>query len=177
MNASNEHSPQKLLIFDTGPLWEYIIYSAVKERAFASLTGQLRDVKNKAQFDRLEFFISQFPGKTTTPHVVTEISRRILKTKQAERERRGIWESVYGVFAKLGMREELIMLATMPLELVGRLGAADVSLIQVGRELVRTRRKILTVDGPFVSECFNAGVQAVVLSSMLKADDPNAYTD
>ena len=177
MTKDEDVATPNTLIFDTGPLWEYIVYSAVNRRAFTSLSGELRDVKNRAEFERLEYFISRFPARTTTPNVVTEISRRILRTKRAERERKAIWETVYRVFADLDMREELVMLATMPLELVGRLGAADVSLIQLGKTLVKTRRKILTVDGPFVSECFNAGLQAVVLSNLMAVEDPITYTD
>ena len=153
------------------------MYSAVNWRAFASLSGELRDVKNPAEFERFKFFISRFPAKKTTPHVVTEISRRIFKTKQAQRERKGIWESVYRAFDDLGMHEEFFSLATMPSDLVGRLGAADVSLIQLGKELGETRHKILTVDGPFAFECIQAGLEAVLLSRMLAAEDPNAYTD
>lgn len=177
MSGDYKIAPSKILIFDTGPLWEFIVYSAVYKRNFTSLRRELREVKNPAEFERLDYFISRFPERTTTAHVVAEISRKILGTKQEAREREAIWETVYRVFADLGMHEKLVILATMPLELVGRLGAVDVSLIQLGKDLVKARRKIFTVDGPFVSECFNAGIQAVVLSNLMAAEDRNAYTD
>jgi hypothetical protein len=177
MSEGHEFAPSKLLIFDTGPLWEYIVYVAVDNRRFTSLSGELHHVTNRAQFEKLYQFISSYPARTTTAHVVAEISRRIRNAKRREKERLGLWEIVFGAFRDLGISEKLVLLSEMELEVVGRLGAVDAGLIQLARRFPNSRKKLFVEDKDFAAECFKADLDAVVLSHLIDAEDLSGYVD
>jgi hypothetical protein len=175
MSESYEFTPSRLLIFDTGPLWEYIVYVAVDNRRFTSLSGELHHVRNKVQFEKLYQFISSYSARTTTTHVVAEISRRIRNAKRGEKERIGLWEIVFGAFRDLGISENLVILSEMELEIVGRLGAVDAGLIQLARRFPNSRKKLFVEDKDFAAECFKAGLEAVVLSHLVEAKDISGF--
>jgi hypothetical protein len=177
MDASNEYSLQRVLIFDTGPLWEYILCVAVDQRRFTSLGQERRFVRKPTQFDRLRSFISNYPTRVTTAHVVAEISHRIRNTKRKEREQFRIWETVHGVFHDLKIAERLVLLSEMDRQLVGRLGAIDAGLLQLGQRYTTTRKKIFLEDERFAAECFKAKLSAVVLSNLIETEDLSGYID
>jgi hypothetical protein len=177
MSEGYEFAPSKLLIFDTGPLWEYVVYVAVDNRRFTSLGGELPHVRNRTQFEKLYKFISSFPARTTTAHVVAEISRRIRNAKRKEEERLGLWEIVFGAFRDLGISEKLVLLSDMELEVVGRLGAVDAGLIQLARRFPNSRKMLFVEDKDFAAECFKAHLHAVVLSNFIEAEDLSGYMD
>jgi|SRR5579864_4336296 len=177
MNASNEYSAQRVLIFDTGPLWEYILCVAVEKRSLTSLGQQRHFVRKPAQFDKLQYFISEYPTRATTAHVVAEISHRIRNTKQKERERFRLWETVHSVFRELMIVEKLVLLSEMDRQIVGRLGAIDAGLIQLGQRYATSRKKIFIEDKHFAAECFKAKLDAVILSNLVEAEDISMYID
>ena len=168
----------KILIFGTGPLWEDILFHAVKKEKIASLGPELRHVTDDARFERLECFIFRFQKRTTTLHVIAEISGRIIRTKpkQNEEGRQRIWRIAYKLLVDMKMDEEIIRISTMPLELVARVGAVDVSVLRLGSNLIPNRPRIFTVEDRLAAECSSAGLKAVVLSHLLAADDPLVYT-
>jgi hypothetical protein len=177
MKTSNEYSPPRVLIFDTGPLWEYILCVAVDQRRLTSLGEERRFVRKPAQFDRLRSFIYRYPTRATTAHVVAEISHRIRNTKQKERERFRLWETVHGVFRDLMIGEKLVLLSEMDRQIVGRLGAIDAGLIQLGQRYTTSRKKMFIEDKHFAAECYKANLDAVVLSNLVETEDLSGYID
>src|SRR6266568_5559002 len=104
MTPSAEIFGAQVLIFDTGPLWELVLYSAVHDLQFANLKCQY--LKSDSSYQRLSEFIASFQKKITTPHVVAEISFKITRT-----ERKGqsaIWGVVYTEFLRMGMDEGVL---------------------------------------------------------------------
>jgi hypothetical protein len=69
---------RKVLIFDTGPLRELILYEAVHTLGFKRLATGLTYLRSDTDRDRLSQFISSFQSRTTTPQVVAEISDWII---------------------------------------------------------------------------------------------------
>jgi len=69
----------EVLIFDTGPLLELVLYSAVHTLGFTSLKGELRHLQNDFSYRGFSQFVAAFQRKTTTPHVVAEISSWIMR--------------------------------------------------------------------------------------------------
>jgi len=155
----------RLLIFDTGPLWELTLYSAVHDLSFRSLEGELRHLKEPAHHKRLTEFVEQFPRRTTSPHVVTEIGAWIRRTKKPGQS--DIWRLVYNEFVAMNMDEKTIGFLDMRLGLVADKGMTDASVIHLGLQLAKQNPKILTVDGGLVAECRRSGINAVHLYEII----------
>lgn len=158
MSTSPAISGPQVLIFDTGPLWELVIYPAVHTLRFARLKPELEHLHNKSSYQRLTEFVARFQIRTTTPHVVAEISSRILRT-----ERRGqsqIWGLVYTEFSSMGMDEGLLKLLQMPQGLVAQLGAVDVSVLKLALSFPVPKSVVISIDGGLIAECNRAGVLA-----------------
>lgn len=170
MRTSSVGAVPRVLILDTGPLWELILYSAVHELHFKRLEPELRFVRTTLEYERLKKFISAFVIKTTTPHVVAEISR---KTRETERKGHArIWRLVYEEFEGLRIDEKLVKLLGMPQDLVAKIGAVDVSLRQVGLGFVSEDPLVLSVDSALVSECQRQGIQARLLFEITTGRNP-----
>lgn len=158
-------SGQTVLIFDTGPLWELVLYSAVHDLRFAALENELRHLKNRSSYHNLSAFVARFPKKTTTPHVVAEISSWVIRTEQKGQS--AIWGVVYREFSSMGMDEGVLKLLEMPQELVTDFGAVDVSVLKLASSLARMRPTVLSIDSALIAECKRAGVDAKDLWEVL----------
>lgn len=152
-------SVPQVLIFDTGPLWELVVYSAVHSLRFRSLDGELEHLRTGSAYESLTSFIANFQNRMTTPHVVAEISSLIIR--RTERKGRGaIWERVYTEFSSMGMDESLLKLLEMPQKLVAEIGPTDVGILDLALRLARPGTVILSIDYPLISECWRTGINA-----------------
>lgn len=158
MPANPAFSGPQVLVFDTGPLWELVLYSAVHELRFERLKGELRHLQNNSYYERLGAFIASFPSKTTTPHVVAEISSWITRTEPKGQS--AIWGLTFREFWSMRMDESIVKLLEMPQELVADIGAVDTSVLKLASSFGEKKSVVLSVDGSLVAECRRAGVDA-----------------
>lgn len=158
MNASAALTGGRALVFDTGPLWELVLYLAVRDLKFERLRGDLIHLRAESSYRRFTDFVAVYGKKTTTPHVVAEISSKITRT-----ERRGqsaIWRLVYDEFLAMRMDESVLKLLEMPPDLVSEIGAVDVSVLRLGSSLGRPKSIVISTDERLIAECRRAGVDA-----------------
>ena len=155
----------KILVLDTGPLWELVLYSAADHFRSAYLLEQIQHLRSKDHYENLTAFIACFQRRITTPHVVAEISKRIRDTEKVGHAK--FWELVYGEFEKMGMDEESLELLQMPQGLVAAMGAIDVSILEVASSYGPSQATVLSVDRKLISECKEAGVDAEHLSGLI----------
>jgi hypothetical protein len=156
-------SARRILVFDTGPLWELVLYNAVHgPLGFASLRGELLHLLDHSSYQRLSKFIGDFQRKVTTPHVVAEISSRITRMKE-EKGKAAVWGLVYNEFSSMGMDENVMRLLDMPQDLVAKIGAVDVSILELGRSFTSPRPLILSIDKILIAECNRAGLSSMHL--------------
>jgi len=158
-------SGPQVLISDTGPLWELVLYSAVNTLRFASLKGKLQHLQRHSSYQKLTEFVASYQRKTTTPHVVADISSWVTRT-----ERKGqsaLWGVVYTEFTQMGMDEGVVKLLDMPQELVADIGAVDASVLKLGQSFPQPRPLVLSIDSSLIAECGRAGVHAKHLSDVL----------
>jgi hypothetical protein len=158
-------SSPRALIFDTGPLWELVLYSVVHSLRFVALNGDLKHLQTPSSYQRLTEFVASFPKKTTTPHVVAEISSKIIRTEPKGQS--AIWGLVFTEFSSMGMDEGVLKLLEMPQELVKQIGAVDVSVLRLGVNLGPLRPLVLSIDYALIAECKRAGVDASGLWEVL----------
>ncbi len=158
----------RILLLDTGPLRELILYSAVENLGFVSLKSEIQFLQSINRYENLAGFISNFRRRTTTPHVVSEMSSWILRTFDSGRA--NIWRLVFDEFTRMQMDEETIDLLTMPRESVIKLGATDISLLEAGSELGSRLTTVLSIDHALIAECRGAGLQALHLRDVVEAD-------
>jgi hypothetical protein len=149
-------SGPQVLIFDTGPLWELILYSAVHRLRFSRLKADLQHLRNDSSYQRLSEFVAGFPRKTTTPHVVAEISSRIIRTEPKGQSE--IWGLVYTEFSSMRMDEGVMKLLEMPQQMVANIGAVDVSVLRLGLSFGQPKSLVLSLDRRLIAECRQAGV-------------------
>lgn len=67
---------------------------------------------------------------------------------------------VYNEFSAMGMDEKTIELLQMPKELVAKLGAVDVSVLELGSSFAPGSSIILSIDNTLIAECNRAGFSA-----------------
>ncbi|HEV1992937.1 MAG TPA: hypothetical protein VGR03_01255 [Candidatus Acidoferrum sp.] len=146
-------------MFDTGPLWELVLYSAVHTLRFESLKSELRHLRSDSSYQSLSEFVASFQRKTTTPHVVAEISSWI-RRRTERKGQSAIWGLVYDEFSSMGMDEGVLKLLEMPQELVADMGAVDVSVLKLGLSLGQAKPLVLSIDSELIAECKRAGVNA-----------------
>jgi hypothetical protein len=156
---------RKVLIFDTGPLRELILYEAVHTVGFKRLAPDLTHLRSDSHRDRLSQFVSGFPNRTTTPQVVAEISSWILRT--IFQGRADVWSVVYREFQGMGIDERLIKLLEMPRNDVVELGAVDSSLLKLGSSYDPGATLVLSIDGSLIKKCNQSGVTAVHLREVI----------
>lgn len=169
MPTRSAFSERRVLIFDTGPLWELVLYSAVYDLNYVRLKSELRHLKEKSHQRKLSAFIAQFHTRTTTPHVVAEISAWIRRTAE-ERSHASIWGIVYREFTSMEMDEDILKLLDMPQALVSDMGAVDASVLQLGLKFAQSRPHILTVDNALRAECERNRINAVDLWQVIAED-------
>ena len=155
---------RKVLIFDTGPLRELILYEAVKA-GFKRHAPDLTHLRSDTDRDHLAQFISGFRIRTTTPHVVAEISSWIVRT--ISQGRSGFWAVVYSEFQEMGMDERLIKLLEMPRNTVAELGAVDTSVLRLGLSFDPREPVVLSIDRALIARCNQSGVLALHLGDMM----------
>lgn len=158
----------RILLLDTGPLWELILYAAIRDLGYAGLRRELRFLNSGEQYDNLTAFIAQYRRRVTTPHVVSEISAWVIRIIKMGRS--SFWSLVFDEFTKMGMDEETLDLLNMPVDLVASLGAADVSLFKVASGFEPGMSTVLSVDRALISECKNAGLSAQHLYEVIAAE-------
>lgn len=155
----------QVLIFDTGPLRELIVYAAVHQLGFHSLNGDLRHLREPGQYSRLTEFVRLFPQRTTSPHVVTEIGAWIARTSKPGQT--AMWRIVRDEFISMGMDETALKFLDMRFDLVTGKGIADASVVHLGLKLAERKPRVLTVDSGLVSECKKSGISAVHLYEVI----------
>jgi hypothetical protein len=156
MSRKPVFSEPRVLIFDTGPLWELILYSAVHDLGFLSLKPELQHLQKDSSYEKLSEFVAGFQRRTTTPHVVAEISSRVIRTEPKGQS--AIWGLVYTEFSSMRMDEGVMKLLEMPQKMVANIGAVDVSVLQLGLSFEQPKSLVLSVDRPLIAECKRAGV-------------------
>jgi hypothetical protein len=139
----------ELLILDTGPIRELVLYHAVSEFGFEKLRDELRFIKDAESYNRNRL--------TTTAGVVVELYHWIRATEEHGRSK--LWGRVYDEFQNMGMDEELVQLLLMDESLVVRCGPVDASLLQLARLHFAHNPLILTVDWSFHGECTKSGLK------------------
>jgi hypothetical protein len=147
-----------VLIFDTGPLWELVLYRAVETLGFKNLRTQLGHLQSVSYYENLTQFIGLFNERTTTSQVVAEISAKVMRTE--EHGRGDIWGIVYNEFSAMGMDEKILRLLDLPQKLVAHLGAVDVSLLKLGSSYAPGAPLVLSIDSSLIAECNRSGVAA-----------------
>lgn len=157
LNAQSVSDPG-VLVFDTGPVRELIAYSAVDRLRFQNLRSELKILRDAPTYQKFTGFIARFPRRTTTPHVITEISLWIRRTEKKGHS--ALWNLVYTEFESMRMDEEILKLLQMPQELVTDFGAADASVLQAAATLAVARPIIISIDSALIGECRRAGVPA-----------------
>lgn len=161
MHAHSKSHEWEVLIFDTGPLWELVLYSAVHDLKFRSLEGELHHITKSSQHKKLTEFISRFPRRTTSSHVVAEVGAWIKRTKPAGHG--DIWRIVRDEFIAMNMDEMALKLLEMRFGEVIDKGVADASVLQLGLRLAERSPQVLTVDTALATECKRSGINAVNL--------------
>lgn len=156
---------RKVLIFDTGPLRELILYEAVHTVGFKKLAPDLTHLRSSTDRDGLSQFVSGFQNRTTTPQVVAEISSWILRT--IFQGRADVWAVVYREFQGMGIDERLIKLLQTPQDDVVELGAVDASLLKLGSSYDPGAPVVLSIDASLIKKCNQSGVAAVHLREVI----------
>ncbi len=158
----------EILLLDTGPLRELILYAAVENLGFASQGRNLQFLQSEGHYKNLATFISNFKERLTTPHVISEISTWIVRTFDSGRS--DIWRSVFDEFRRMRMNEETYELLNMPVELVAQIGAADVGLVKIASRLGPRAPTVLSIDSALIAKCKDEGLQAVHLWEVVAAE-------
>ena len=154
-------SRSKTLIFDTGPLWEFILFQAIHEAGYQLLAPQLSQMKTQPEFHRLSSFVDGFVTRTTTPYVVAQLSH-FIKTSEKRGRPGTIWKIAHDQFDRMHIDERLIKLLDMPIETVIRLGAADTSVLELGLSMLPDQPTILTSERALFGKCQSEGLRNTV---------------
>jgi hypothetical protein len=152
---------RRMLIVDTGPIWEIVLYRAVTELGFTGLSRNLTHFLSPEAYENCGSFLSAFGKKTTSASVVAEIYRQVQKTEPRGHEQ--LWEQVYEEFERMGMAEDVVNLLDMDSDLVTHFGPTDVSLIEIARRNLDQKPVILTLDRRLHAECMRALVRSDLL--------------
>jgi len=104
----------------------------------------------------------------TTPHVVAEISRRVVDTPKNWHS--NLWKLVQEEFARMKMNEEILKLLHMPHDLLVSLGAVDVGILKVAASFEPGMTTLLSIDGSLIKECRSAGLSAQDLWEVIAAE-------
>jgi hypothetical protein len=145
-----------LLILDTGPIRELVLFHAVHRFRFETLRSELRLIANLESYDRCVNFIGSFRSKTTSASVVVELNNWIRQTESTGQEK--LWNRVYDEFKGMGMNEEVVKLLDMNFAMVKDLGPVDVSLIKIAERQAGRNPLVLTIDDKLRGKCEGAGI-------------------
>lgn len=150
-----------ILILDTGPIWELVLYNAVTQFRFASLRPSLTHFVSIEAYEHCGTFLASFRKRTTSASVVAQLYNFIRHTDKGGQ--RQLWELVYEEFRRMDMDEHVVKLLDMDLDLIARYGPTDVSLIEIAIRNFRQNPVILTLDSPLHSECGKARIRSRLL--------------
>lgn len=157
---SQERPGRDLLLLDTGPIRELVLFHAVEEFRFESLRPKLRFIKHPTAYRQCSEFIASFRTKTTSASVVAELYHWIRDTDRTGQQK--LWNRVYEEFENMRMEEEVVRLLEMNRGLVARLGPVDVSLFELARCHDIQRPVLFTAEsrryGGLYKECKDAGI-------------------
>jgi hypothetical protein len=157
MPSAFERDPRReLLILDTGPVRELVLFHAVEYFRFQSLRSELHFIRSPESYSHCGEFIGSFRKRTTSASVVAELNYWIRNTDRSGQKK--LWNRVYEEFEKMGMDEEVVKLLDMDSDLVTRFGPVDVSLLEIARRQARQSPLVLTIDHKLQSECEAAGL-------------------
>lgn len=146
----NAFARPKTLVFDTGPLWELILYRAMEEGFRQGLKRQF--LREKTHYERVASFLDTFPRKTTTAHVVAEISGHI--KRKVDHRKEDIWKIVFAEFEGMRMGEHLIKLLDMREQVIEiDQDAVDASVLQLGLDLREENPTVFTTENTLVNQC------------------------
>ena len=146
-----------LLILDTGPIRELVLFYAVSEFGLENLRRNLRFIKDAESYGRCSRFLASFKQMTTTSaSVVVELYHWIRETEPHGQSK--LWGRVYEEFRNMGMDEEVVKLLDMDANFVIRFGPVDGSLFGLARRHANRNPLILTADSPLYGECKKVGL-------------------
>ena len=159
MKTNSPFAPwnRDLLIIDTGPIRELILFHAVYDLGFQSLRPQLRPYFDRRAYKQLSRFLGLFRERTTSASVVAELYRWIQGLPDPSGHQQ-LWERIYQEFRNMGLNEEVVRLIDMPISIVAEHGPVDASLLELARRHLSRNPAILTVDSWLARECGRAGV-------------------
>lgn len=153
-----------LLILDTGPIRELVLFHAVDQFRFERLRSELQFIKDPDSYERCTKFIATFRRKATSASVVAELNYWIRQTDRTGQGR--LWSRVYEEFRGMGMDEEVVRLIDMELDFVERLGPVDVSLFELARRHVEHNPLVLTIDSRLCDECRQARIAVSLIQEV-----------
>jgi hypothetical protein len=156
MSPRTYRDERELLILDTGPIRELILYHAVFSFGFEGLRRELRCLTHADPYDRCVDFVASFRRRTTSASVVSELNCWIRKTERQGQER--LWNRIYDQFRGMEMNEEVIRLLHMDIQMVARFGPVDVSIIKLAERHRQERPVVLTIDQALCGICKDAGL-------------------
>ncbi len=155
--VETEHR-RELLILDTGPIRELVLFHAVDQYGFLGLRPSLQCIRDRDSYVRCGKFIGSFRTKTTSASVVAELNYWIRKTEITGQEK--LWNRVYEEFREMRMDELVVKLLEMDRGRVTAFGPVDISLLEIARRKRDLSPLVLTMDGRLHSECERAGFRA-----------------
>jgi hypothetical protein len=82
---------RRIVIVDTGPLSELVLYRAVKELRFLNLERDLTHFVSREAYENCGSFLFSFRKKTTSASVVAELYGKIQDTQQKGRSQLWDW--------------------------------------------------------------------------------------
>jgi hypothetical protein len=156
---------RELLVLDTGPIRELVLFHAVHYFRFQSLNSDLKFILRPESYDQWVKFIREFRRKTTSASVVCEINRWIRKTATIGHLK--LWKRVYDEFRDMSMDEEVVKLVDMDTHSVARWGPVDVSLLEIAKRQAHLSPVVLTVDLPLYGEGQQAGLRVQLIQDLL----------
>ena len=157
MHTSRTNRRHGLLILDTGPIRELVLFHAVSEFRLENLRRELRFIKEQESYGKCSEFIASFRQMTTTSaSVVVELYHWIRETERQGQNK--LWGRVAEEFQNMGMDEEVVRLLEMDASFVMRFGPVDGSLLELSRRHAGRNPMILTADLPLYGECKKSGL-------------------
>ncbi len=173
MPSLEDDGRRELLILDTGPIRELILFHAVFNLGFHRLRGELRWLTNTAAYTRCGRFIAAFKRRTTSASVAAELNYWIRTTEKHGQEK--LWNRVYEEFRLMAMDEEIVKLLEMDLPLVTEFGPTDVSLLGLAVRHQQEYPTLLTSDRALHGEFRKAGLHVSPFARNIKLNRRNRF--
>jgi predicted nucleic acid-binding protein len=145
---------RELLILDTGPIREFVLFNAVYSDGFESLRSELRFFHDEAAVQKYQLFVRSFVRRVTSASVVAELHNWI----KHKRDAKSLWKQAYEDFRERKIAEEVAPLLTMDIDLVASVGPVDASLIAIALQSQQQKPAILTIDDELLGRCSSPGI-------------------